>query len=127
MTDAQPAERHPSFFYPGEPVADDEMRITALGTSMPFVRRRQASAGWLVELGNGDVFIVDLGTASTTNLNALGVPHAKLDRVFLTHLHVDHWGDLTSLYASVWRAIGSRRSTSGARGGRSPRETAFRE
>ena len=96
---ARDARRSASFFYPGEPVAADEMRVTALGTGMPFVRRRQASAGWLVELGNGDVFIFDLGTASTTNLNALGVPHAKLDKVFLTHLHVDHWGDLTSLYA----------------------------
>lgn len=97
MTDA--TSRAPNFFHPGEPLAADEMRITALGTGMPFVRRRQASAGWLVELGNGDVFIFDLGTASMTNLNALGVPHGKLDKVFLTHLHVDHWGDLTSLYA----------------------------
>lgn len=87
-----------NFLYPGERLAAGEMRITALGTGMPFARRRQASAGWLVELGNGDVFIFDLGTASSTNLNALGVPHSKLDKVFLTHLHVDHFGDLTSLY-----------------------------
>lgn len=91
--------RDPNFFYPGEPLHADEMRVTALGTGMPFARRKQASSGWLVELGNGDVFIFDLGTGSSANLNALGVPHSKLDKVFLTHLHVDHWGDLTSLYA----------------------------
>lgn len=90
--------RDSNFFYPGEALGPDEMRITALGTGMPFARRRQASCGWLVELGNGDVFIFDLGTASSANLNALGVPHSKLDKVFLTHLHVDHMGDLTSLY-----------------------------
>ena len=90
--------RDPNFFYPGEELAPDEMRITALGTGMPFARREQASTGWLVELGNGDVFVFDLGTSSSTNLNALGVPHSKLDKVFLTHLHIDHWGDLTSLY-----------------------------
>ncbi|SDJ92948.1 guanitoxin biosynthesis MBL fold metallo-hydrolase GntH [Aliiruegeria lutimaris] len=91
-------ERDPNFFYPGEPLLEDEMRITALGTGMPFCRRDQKSAGWLVELGNGDKFIFDLGTGSSANLNALGVPHSLLDKVFLTHLHVDHMGDLTSLY-----------------------------
>lgn len=95
MTEAR--DQH--FFYPGEKVALDEIRVTALGTGMPFARRRQASAGWLVELGNGDVFVFDLGTGSSANLNALGVPHSKLDKVFLTHLHVDHFGDLTSLFA----------------------------
>lgn len=90
--------RDMNFLYPGEALAEDEMRITALGTGMPFSRRRQASPGWLVELGNNDVFIFDLGTGSSANLNALGVPHSKLDKVFLTHLHVDHFGDLTSLY-----------------------------
>ncbi|MEZ4709463.1 MAG: guanitoxin biosynthesis MBL fold metallo-hydrolase GntH [Caldilineaceae bacterium] len=91
--------RDPNFFYPGEPLADNEIRLTALGTGMPFARRTQASTGWLIELGNGDVFVFDLGTGSSANLNALGVPHSKLDKVFLTHLHVDHMGDLSSLYA----------------------------
>lgn len=90
--------RDQHFLYPGEELAPDEIRVTALGTGMPFARRRQASAGWLVELGNGDVFVFDLGTGSSANLNALGVPHSKLDKVFLTHLHVDHFGDLTSLF-----------------------------
>lgn len=94
---AEPRDQH--FFYPGEAISPHEIRITALGTGMPFARRRQASAGWLVELGSGEVFIFDLGTGSSANLNALGVPHSKLDKVFLTHLHVDHFGDLTSLFA----------------------------
>ncbi len=88
-----------NFFYPGEELSKDEMRITALGTGMPFARRRQASPGWLVELGNGDKFIFDLGTSTAANLNALGLPHSLLDKVFLTHLHVDHMGDLGSLFA----------------------------
>ncbi|MCB1462887.1 MAG: MBL fold metallo-hydrolase [Nitratireductor sp.] len=91
-------DRDTNFFYPGEKLLPDEMRITALGTGMPFVRRRQASAGWLVELGNGDKFIFDLGTGSSANLNALGVPHSLLDKVFLTHLHIDHFGDMGALY-----------------------------
>ena len=87
-----------NFLYPGEPVSKDEIRVTAIGTGMPFARRKQASAGWLIELGNGDKFIFDIGTGSSANLNSLGVPHSLLDKVFLTHLHVDHFGDLSSLH-----------------------------
>lgn len=100
MTDSAPQAARasdPHFHYPGDPVGADEIRVTALGTGMPFARRGQASPGWLIELGNGDIFIFDLGTSSIKNLNALGLPHSLLDKVFLTHLHVDHMGDLTSL------------------------------
>lgn len=89
--------RDPHFWYPGEALAPDEIRITALGTGMPFTRRQQSSPGWLIETGNGARFLFDLGTATMRNLNALGVPHSLLDKVFLTHLHVDHMGDLSSL------------------------------
>lgn len=92
------SKRDANFCYPGDPVGENEIRVTAIGTGMPFARRRQASPGWLVELGNGDKFIFDIGTGSSANLNALGVPHSLLDKVFLTHLHVDHFGDLTSLH-----------------------------
>ena len=49
---------YPEQFYPGtEELAADEMRITALGTGRPFLRRSQANASWLIELGNGDKFV----------------------------------------------------------------------
>ena len=38
-------------FYPGEPLADDEIRVTLLGTGTPFPRRGQASASIFVEAG----------------------------------------------------------------------------
>jgi len=44
-------------YYPGtEDLKPDEMRVVALGTGMPSARPKQASACWLVELGNGDKF-----------------------------------------------------------------------
>lgn len=92
-------QRDMNFFYPGEELRPNEMRVTALGTGMPFCRRQQASPGWLIETGNGDKFIFDIGTGCSANLNALGLPHSLLDKVFITHLHVDHFGDLTSLHA----------------------------
>ncbi len=49
-------------YYPGsEDLEPDEMRVVALGTGQPSARPKQASACWLVELGNGDKFLFDLG------------------------------------------------------------------
>jgi hypothetical protein len=49
-------------YYPGtEALAPDEMRVIACGTGMPQPRLKQAAACFLVELGNGDKFIFDMG------------------------------------------------------------------
>ena len=61
---ASQALYHKNYYYPGtEDLAPDEMRVIALGTGMPILRKSQASSSWLVELGNGDKFLFDLGTA----------------------------------------------------------------
>jgi ribonuclease Z len=74
-------------YYPGtEALAGDEIRLTACGTGMPASRHGQAATCWLVELGNGEKF------------------YDFLDKVFLTHLHTDHWGDLDALWAGGWTA-----------------------
>ncbi len=38
------------------------------------------------------------------NVAALMIPYDFLDKVFLTHLHTDHWGDLATLWAGGWTA-----------------------
>jgi ribonuclease Z len=86
-------------YYPGtEAIAPDEMRIVALGTGMPSVRPKQAAACWLVELGNGDKFLFDIGSGCHERLAAQKIPHDYLNKVFIGHLHVDHMGDLPSLW-----------------------------
>jgi ribonuclease Z len=47
------------------------MRITALGTGMPNQAKKAASISYLVELGNGDKFLFDIGLGSMANLFAL--------------------------------------------------------
>jgi hypothetical protein len=72
-------------YFPGtEDLGPDEMRITACGTGMPNARPKQAAACWLVELGNGDKFIFDIGTGSAERLSALGIPYDYLDKIFLS-------------------------------------------
>jgi ribonuclease Z len=92
-------------YYPGtEELGSDEIRLIALGTGMPLARRSQAATCWLVELGNGDKFLFDVGTGANANLSALMIPFDFVKKVFLTHLHIDHWGDLPGLWAGGWTA-----------------------
>lgn len=92
-------------YYPGtEVLAKDEVRVVACGTGMPDARRGQASACFLFEFGNGEKLIFDIGTGSMRNLNALMIPAEFLTKIFLSHLHTDHWGDLDGLWAGGWTA-----------------------
>ena len=86
-------------YYPGtEALAPDEMRVVALGTGMPSARPKQASACWLVELGNGDKFLFDLGSGCHARIAAQKIPYDYLNKVFIGHLHVDHIGDLPTFW-----------------------------
>ncbi len=92
-------------YYPGtEELVKDEIRLFACGTGLPAARRSQAATCWLVETGNGDKFLFDVGTGSMVNVAALMIPYDFLNKVFLTHLHTDHWGDLSTLWAGGWTA-----------------------
>ena len=92
-------------YYPGtEELGMDEIRVIATGTGMPASRKGQAAASFLVETGNGDKFIFDLGTGSMANIAALMIPYQYLDKVFLSHLHTDHMGDIDALWAGGWTA-----------------------
>jgi ribonuclease Z len=95
--------RYRDYFYPNtETIGTAEMRITALGTGRPFIRRAQANASWLVELGNGDKFVLDFGSGSQTNFTALEIPHQDVTAYFATHLHADHVGDFAQVWIGSW-------------------------
>jgi len=97
MTEA----RERDFYAPNsEDLAPDEIRIIACGTGMPTPRPAQAAACFLMELGNGDKFIFDIGAGSAERLFALQIPTAYLDKVFIGHLHGDHFGDLGALFVA---------------------------
>jgi len=91
--------RDRDFYAPNsETLAPDEMRLIACGTGMPTARPKQAASCWLLELGNGDKFIFDTGTGSAERIAALQIPYNFLDKVFLSYLHTDHFGDLDALF-----------------------------
>ena len=94
-------------YYPGtEALEPDEMRVTACGTGMPNARPKQAAACFLVELGNGDKFLFDVGSGSAERISALKIPYDLLDKVFIGHLHSDHFGSIGDLW--IGGVIGNR-------------------
>jgi ribonuclease Z len=95
-------------FIPGaEEIEDGELRVTVLGSGNPWNTRAQASVSILVEVGNPEreLFIFDIGSGSLANYASLKLPINKLNKVFLTHLHADHTGDLITLSGS-WSKVG---------------------
>ena len=95
-----PVEARPrDVYYPNsESLASDEMRVVACGTGMPTTRAAQAAACFLVELGNGDKFLFDIGSGSAERISSLQIPYDFLDKVFIGHLHGDHFGAIGELF-----------------------------
>ena len=59
-------------YYPGtEELGKDEIRIVCCGSGMPAARHGQAACSWLIECGNGEKYLFDLGTGSMANVAAL--------------------------------------------------------
>jgi ribonuclease Z len=95
--------KYPRTYYPNtEKLAKNEMRITALGTGMPNQSPSNVAASFLVELGNGESFIFDIGTGATDRLAGLEGDFSKQDKVFISHLHTDHAGDIAALWVGGW-------------------------
>ena len=94
---------YPASYFPNtEILGSAEMRITALGTGMPNQTKAAVSIAFLVELGNGDKFLFDVGMGSMGNLFSLRPDFSKIDKVFVSHLHVDHVGDFMGLHIGSW-------------------------
>jgi ribonuclease Z len=95
-------KQYPETFIPRqEELGEDEIRLTCCGSGNPVVRRAQAATSWLVELGNGDKFVFDVGGGAVQNLWSLEIHPALIDKLFLTHLHLDHVGDFHVLYDAL--------------------------
>ena len=92
--------KYPNTFYPGEALAKDEMRIIVLGSGSPFATRAQAGSCMLVELGNGDKLMFDIGSGSHANFASFGIPYRNITGIFIGHLHADHAGDLDAFWVA---------------------------
>jgi ribonuclease Z len=47
---------------------------------------------------NGDQFLFDIGSGSAERISSLQIPYDYLDKVFIGHLHGDHFGAVGELF-----------------------------
>jgi len=94
-------------FLPGsEDLFEGEIRVSILGSGLPWVTKSQAAGSVLIEVGNPerDVLVFDLGAGSLANFSGLKVPVTSLKNVFFSHLHADHVADYLTLMGSYVKA-----------------------
>ena len=92
-----------NYFPSSETIGKDEMRISFVGSCPYPPRRDQAGTCIMVELGNGKRFFFDFGPGCIKNILAMGVSLPEINDIFITHLHVDHYHDLSYLLPfSAW-------------------------
>ena len=108
-----PSVKNANTFFPGvEELGSDEMRISFVGSSPVPPTRNQAATSIMVELGNGKRFFFDLGPGCWRNITALQVPMQTINDIFITHLHLDHFGELPYIYGfSAWAGRWSSRAS----------------
>lgn len=75
------------------------MKLAVLGASGTYPRPGGACSGYLVRRGS-TTLVVDLGNGSLSRLQTLA-EITRLDGVVISHLHVDHFGDLYPLYYAL--------------------------
>lgn len=87
-----------------------ELRITPLGTVSPYAKGNKNCPGFLVEY-NDNKYLFDCGNGIT---NLMNFPNDLSNlKIYITHLHPDHYGDLTSIIQAslVYKRLGYLDST----------------
>ena len=80
---------------------DGRIRVLLCGTGSPEVSAAKAQACTLVSAG-GRMFLFDVGDGAVRSLEQSHVPLNRLERVFITHFHSDHFNDLGTLINAGW-------------------------
>ena len=75
------------------------LRVTVLGSGGPVAAGR-AATGYLIELDGAPRVLVDAGPGTFGRFGEMRLDASRLDLVLLTHLHVDHVGELPGLVKS---------------------------
>jgi ribonuclease BN (tRNA processing enzyme) len=80
-------------------MATELVLLGTAGAPLPVAGRGGISSALVVD---GRVFVIDCGRGSPSAYAAAGLDFARLEAVFLTHLHADHTGDLPGLILYPW-------------------------
>lgn len=78
-----------------------ELHVGFCGTGSPLPSRDRAAACTLV-VANGKLFVFDMGEGSGETLTLMGMPLDKIEGIWLTHLHSDHFEGLGPFTLQRW-------------------------
>ena len=80
---------------------EDALSAAVCGSRSPIPSPGRAETCVMVRAGE-NIYIVDIGDGSASNLRSWGIPFNKIKSVLLTHLHSDHISDLADLHLASW-------------------------
>ena len=81
--------------------AEDDFKVTLLGTSSPLPLPDRFGPSTLVEAGDQKI-LIDAGRGVPIRLWQLKIPLGKIDVLFLTHYHSDHTSGIPDLWLTGW-------------------------
>jgi ribonuclease Z len=84
----------------------DGLHVGLCGSGSPMPDPGRAGPCTVVLAGR-QLFVIDAGAGGTKNLSLMNLPPAKVDAIFVTHVHSDHIDDLGELMLQRW-ASGAR-------------------
>ena len=80
---------------------EDALSAAVCGSRSPIPSPGRAETCVMVRAGE-NIYIVDIGDGSASNLRSWGIPFNKIKSVLITHLHSDHISDLADLQLATW-------------------------
>ena len=80
------------------------MKLTILGCNAATPRKNTQTTAQLLEI-KGQMVLIDCGEGTQLQLRKLGVKFARIQHIFISHLHGDHFYGLIGLI-STFRLLG---------------------
>ncbi len=81
------------------------MKIILLGTGVAIPQKDRVQSGLIVDAGRGNKYspvLFDCGCGVLQRIYQSGYRHTHITNIFLSHLHLDHCGDLLALVKANW-------------------------
>jgi len=85
----------------------DQLHVGFCGTGSPLPSRDCAAACTVI-IANGKLFVFDMGEGSGETLALMGMPLDKVQGVWLTHLHSDHFEGLGPFTLQRWAGTSAK-------------------
>jgi ribonuclease Z len=80
------------------------MKLTIIGCNAATPRKNAQTTAQLLEI-KGNLILIDCGEGTQMQLRKLGIKFARIQHIFISHLHGDHFYGLIGLI-STFRLLG---------------------